>query len=59
MERDEAKEIMLKIMEVFDGGDGRTACERCPFYNIVEYASCPFYECAEYWGLAEDDNGNS
>ena len=57
MYRDEAKEILLSITEIFDYGN--LTCSDCPFHNIIEGASCPFNECAEYWGLAEDDNGNS
>lgn len=52
MNRDDAKEILLQIMEVFDGTE--TGCDDCPFHHITEDSSCPFNECAEYWELNEE-----
>ena len=54
MYRDEAKEILLKITEIFDCDCGNITCSDCPFHNIIEGASCPFNECAEYWELNEE-----
>lgn len=51
MSINEAKDMLLTIMEAVEDAGGCYNCVECPFHNITTGSDCPFDECPGIWEL--------
>ncbi|MGN0163523.1 MAG: hypothetical protein ACI4EA_08110 [Candidatus Ornithomonoglobus sp.] len=55
MNINEAKDMLLDIMEAVEETGDCYNCIKCPFRNIITSSDCPFDECPGMWELRGEE----